>query len=168
MVRLRPFDAAVVQAQIEENEDPSDWPHGGLEHDHGNLCQIGDNFMIPADEGNEEGVEWFILQCTKAKYRVEEDFVCAWGTSFKKGDYAIAEAIAGSYYQKYGRGRNTYVLLNKSVVAHVEAHLVRACKFPMVLAPHTVSGNEAVYKLTSEGEAIIRSSLSDWFADSDT
>jgi hypothetical protein len=159
VVRLRPYDAGAVQVQIEENEDASIWPHGGVDTNHVDLCQVGDNFMIPAHHDNDEGVEWFILQCSKAKYQVEANFICPWGTTFREGEFAIA----GHHYQKYGRGHNTYVLLADSPVAHIEAHLVRACKFPMVLAPHTVKCNTAVYKLTSDAEAVIKSSLLDWF-----
>ena len=49
--------------------------------------------------------------------------------------------IRAKYFKKYGRGEETYVLCNKVVDAHVEAHLVRACKSPMVLAPHRVKGS---------------------------
>jgi hypothetical protein len=40
--------------------------------------------------------------------------------------------ICGKYFKKYGRGDKSYVVCDKVV----DAHLVRACKFLMVLATH--------------------------------
>lgn len=160
VVRLRPKDAGPVQQQIEANDDPANWLHGGLDLGHGDMTQVGDNFMIPAEEGNDEGVDFYILQCVKAKFQVQEDFLCPWGGDFRRGDHALC----ATYYQKYGRARNTYVLLDRSKIAHVEPHLVRACKFPMVLAPHTVRGSTAVYKLGPETEQILKDALSHWWS----
>jgi len=43
------------------------------------LLQIGDNFVVVAKEGNEEGVDFYILQCQQTKHVVQEPFTCAWG-----------------------------------------------------------------------------------------
>jgi hypothetical protein len=55
-----------------------------------------------------------------------------WGYNFNVGN----EVIHGKYFKKYGRDDKSYVFCDKAVDAHVDAHLVRACKFPMVLATH--------------------------------
>lgn len=115
--------------------------------------------MIPAPEGNDEGVEFYVLQCEKAKLEVLEDFQCPWGEVFLKGDFAVV----ATYYQKYGTGSNTYVLLDRSKRAHVHARHIRAVKFPMILAPHTVRGNNAVYKMTPETMEMIQQVLSTWW-----
>jgi hypothetical protein len=47
--------------------------------------------------------------------------------------------IARTYYKKHGRSTNTYVFLEMSTVAHMDAHLVRACKFPWLWL-HTLFG----------------------------
>lgn len=74
------------------------------------------------------------------KFQVEQDFMCPWNGDFKKGD----DVIVGTYYKKHGRSIDTYVFFDTSTIAHVDAHLVRALKFPMALAAHTVCGNSIV------------------------
>lgn len=119
--------------------------------------------MIPAPEGNDEGVEFYVLQCEKPKFEVLEDFQCPWGEIFEKGDFAVV----GTYYQKYGRGSNTFVLLDKSRKAHVKAGHIRAVKFPMILAPHILRGGSAVYKMNLETMEMIQQVLSSWWNDQD-
>jgi hypothetical protein len=60
------------------------------------------------------------------------------------GDYIVARA----YDIKHGRSTDLYVFLDTSSMAHVDAHLIRACKFPMSLAASSVKGHSAVYKMT--------------------
>ena len=64
----------------------------------GDLVDIGDNFAIPAEEGNDEEVDFYILQCQRRKYVVMEQFCCVWGAVFQVGQ----AAIVGTYYQKSG------------------------------------------------------------------
>lgn len=163
VVRLRPSNVAAVEEQIESNDDLETWLPGGVDDCNSSLVQVGDNFAIPAPEGNNEGVEFYVLQCEKAKFQVAEDFQCPWGEVFQKGDFAVV----GTYYQKYGRGSNTYVLLDKSLRAHVHARHIGAVKFPMILAPHTVRGDSAVYKMTAETLEMIQQVLSSWWARDD-
>lgn len=158
-VRLRPHNAANVICQVEENDDPEGWEFDGVREDLGDLVEVGDNFAVPAPPGNDEGVAFYILQCQRKKFRVLEDFECPWGGSYKVGDYVLG----GAYYKKSGRGSNTYVFLDKAVTAHVDAHLVRACKFPMVLAHHRVKGGDPVYKLQSKIEEAIAGALRAWW-----
>jgi hypothetical protein len=54
------------------------------------------------------------------------------GGSFNVGH----EVIHGKYFKKYGHGDKSYVFCEKAVDAHIDAHLVWVCKFPMVLATH--------------------------------
>lgn len=160
VVRLRPKAAGPVQAQIALAEEPTNLGGIGGVGEQGDIVQLGDNFMIPAEEGNEEGVDFYILQCQRAKFQVQQDLLCPWGGDFKRVDYVIS----GSYYQKYGRASDTYVLLDASPIAYVDAHLVRHCKFPMVLASHVVRGNSAVYRLGAETEFLIKEALRNWWA----
>jgi hypothetical protein len=46
------------------------------------LVSIGDNFAVNAEEGNEEGVEFYILLCTKTNFIIEEFFTYPWGQRF--------------------------------------------------------------------------------------
>lgn len=70
--------------------DPEEWEYGGVGEELGNLLQVGENFAVPAPDENDEGVEFYILQCQKPKFLVEVAFVCPWGGDFRRGDYAIA------------------------------------------------------------------------------
>jgi hypothetical protein len=78
-----------------------------------------------------------------------------WGIKFEAGDYVIQ----GTYYQKYGVGDNKYVYLS---AAYVDVHLVRACKFPMILASHRVKGDAAVYKMSDDTLTMIEQPLRKW------
>lgn len=160
VVRLRPKAAGPVQAQIALAEDARNLPDSAGTGALGDIVLLGDNFVIPAEEGNDEGVEFYILQCQKEKFQVQEDFLDPWGGDFRRGDFVIS----GSYYQKYGRASDTYVLLDASPVAHVDAHLVRLCKFSMTLASHVVRGNSAVYRLSADTELLIKEALRNWWA----
>ena len=58
--------------------------------------------------------------------------------------------------------------LDKSVVAHVAAHLVRACKFCMKQAPYCLKGGDLVYKISLEVVEVVRQSLAQlWENDDD-
>jgi hypothetical protein len=126
----------------------------------GDLVAMGDNFVVPAPENNQEGVSFYVLQCQLPKGLVREDFSCVWGDESEAGDYVIQ----GTYYQKYGVWDNTYVYLSESRAAYVDAHLVRACKFPMTLASHRVKGDALVYKMSSDTLTMIEESLREWWA----
>ena len=82
------------------------------------------------------------------------------GGNFKRSDYAIA----GTYYMKHGRSADPYGFLGTSSIAHVDAHLIRACKFPMSLAAYSEKSHSAVYKMTQETRAVIEEALRDWWA----
>ena len=91
---------------------------------------------------------------------MEVAFVCPWGGDLKRRDYAIV----GTYDKKQGWPCDTYVFLNKAVVAHVDADLVRTCKFSMLLIAHSIKGGSAIYKLSQKTRAIIEQALQEWWA----
>lgn len=112
--------------------------------------------MVPAEQPNEEGVDFYVLQCQRRKYQLQAPLQCPWGAEFEAGDYVIE----GTYYRKSGRGEFTYTYLDKSVVAHVASHLVLACKFRMKQATYCLKGGDPVYKISSEVVEIVRQALS--------
>jgi hypothetical protein len=61
VVRLRHVDTYQVRLQIEANEDPKNWEYGSVDEEIGDLLQVGENFAVPAPEGNDEGVEFYVL-----------------------------------------------------------------------------------------------------------
>jgi hypothetical protein len=46
-----------VRLQVEANDDPEDWEYGSVD----DLFQVGENFAVPVPEGNDEGVEFYVL-----------------------------------------------------------------------------------------------------------
>jgi hypothetical protein len=48
-----------------------------------------------ADEGNEEGISYYVLQCQRPTFIVCEGFDCVWGNSFSIGD----SIVEGIYYE---------------------------------------------------------------------
>ena len=158
VIKLVPSDVSFVREQMisrqfeVEGEEPWDY---ATEETLGDLVNVGDNFAVPAIEGNDEGVDFYILQCQRKKQIVREKFTCVWGGQFEVGEYVIA----GTYYQKWGKSQNSYVYLRDSRVAYLNATLVIACRFQMVPAAHRVKGDEPVYQLQSETIDVIRTSL---------
>lgn len=157
--RLNPFTTGTLALQIEMLDDEANWVHDGVSVEIGDLVCVGDNFMIPAESENEDGVDYYILQCQLPKFVLQEPLTCPWGGEFSAGD----EVIRAKYFKKYGRGDKTYVFCDRAVDAHIDAHLVRACKFPMFLASHRVKGSP-VYKITAESKRICEDALRDWWA----
>ena len=119
--------------------------------------------MVPAEQPNEEGVDFYILQCQRRKYKLKAPLSCPWGAEFEAGDFVIE----GTYYKKSGRGEYTYTYLEKSVVAHVSSHLVLACKFRMKLAPYCLKGGDPVYKISSEVVDVVRHALAQMWENDD-
>lgn len=104
---------------------------------------IGDNLAVNAAEGNSEGADFWLINCTKTMHVVKCAFTCMWGTSFEVGD----EIVVGMYYQRWGTSETSYVLLKNSHPVHMHAHLVRAVKFPMLPKDYRAQGNDMVYDL---------------------
>jgi hypothetical protein len=109
-------------------------------------------FCSDAKEGNEEGVDFYILLCIEINFIIEEPFTYPWGQTFHASDIIMA----GKYYQNWGWIKFTYVLLMQSCTTYIHACHVRVIKFPMLLANYKVQGNELVYKLSPHVEDGIR------------
>jgi hypothetical protein len=101
---------------------------------------LGDNFAINAEEGNSEGVNFYLVLSMQVVHPMEKDFTCQWGIEFKVCDVVVAR----KYYQKSGVGESNYVFLRISPtaflhVAHVKAinficfHLTIGCKVMILL-----------------------------------
>jgi hypothetical protein len=45
---------------------------------------------VNVEEGNEEGVDFYILLCTKTSFIIEEPFTYPWGQRFHVGDIPMA------------------------------------------------------------------------------
>lgn len=62
-LKLNPVDIQYVQDQMVKHADEEDWKFGRDAEEMSDLLNIGDNFVVPAEEGNAEGVQFYILQC---------------------------------------------------------------------------------------------------------
>jgi hypothetical protein len=97
--------------------------HDGVSLKLGDLVLIDDNFMIPAEKDNEDGVDFYVLQCTRSKFLLEEPLHCPWDGIFVPRDEVIKE----KYFKKHAHGDKTYVFYDKAIETHVDAYLVRPC-----------------------------------------
>ncbi len=49
---------------------------------------MGNNFIVPTQEGNHEGVEFYIVWCQQVSYHIVQDkLTCAWGGEFDYKDH---------------------------------------------------------------------------------
>jgi hypothetical protein len=42
--------------------------------------EVGNNFVVNVEFGNVEGVDFYVICCSKTLHAVKEDFECKWGT----------------------------------------------------------------------------------------
>jgi hypothetical protein len=155
LVKLRPTNTWLVYDTMNEHEKEDDWEFGGEGGSKGDMLNIGDNFAISTEEDNNEGVEFYVLQCQRLKFFVKEPFECVWRGSFEVGNCVVA----GTYYQRWGRTDMTYVFLNESRVFYVNADLVIACKFLIRPTSYKVKGQESIYKISNDTLALIESAV---------
>jgi hypothetical protein len=140
----------VIQQQMMQSlEEEDNLQFGGDPDILTEELQIGQNFAVLAEEGNDEEVQYYILQCQRAKFVVREDFDCVWGNKFEVGDHAIE----GIYYQRCGRGLHNYVYLTGSHPAYIHSHLVKAKNFSILPHDHRVQGQDPTNKLSEEHHA---------------
>ena len=161
LAKLKPYDLQVVrESMMDLDLRDEDWEESVEGEGFGDLIRPGDNFAVPAMEGNGEGVEFYVLQCTKAKHEVIVGFKCAWGPEFEAGDFVIR----GNYYQKWNNG---YVFLSNSQPAYIDAHLVVHGKFAMVPKLGRRKGGEVTYNMSEDSLATIRAGLEKCRVDDD-
>jgi hypothetical protein len=58
---LVPVNSRAIAKEITEMDDEENWVHNGISIQIGNLVEVVDNFMVPAAEENNDGVEYYIL-----------------------------------------------------------------------------------------------------------
>lgn len=110
---------------------------------------MGDHFGVLADPNGPgaEGVEFFVLLCTKVMHVFDQESVTdLWGSIIEREDEVVEEL----YYRQHGRLLNFYVLLQNQGHAYLYSHLVCALKFTMNMANHRQKGGVTVYRLSSK------------------
>ena len=85
-------------------------------------------FVVNAMKGNSEGCDFWIIHCTKTLHTVKVPFTDKWSEEFEVED----EALASTYYQRWGWGESSYVLLKNSHIVFIHAKYVRTIKFALL------------------------------------
>jgi hypothetical protein len=155
LVKLKPLNIHFACTVMDEHDREEDWEFGGKHGVLGDVFVIGDNFAVPVEVDNEDGVDFYILQCQRPRFVVTEPFECIWGSTFHACDFTVA----GTYYQRWGHSNKTYVYLSELRIAYVSADLVKACKFIMRPATYRVKGDEPIYKMSEDTPSMIKSSI---------
>ena len=138
-----------------KHADEEDWKFGGDRQEMSDLLNIGDNFVVPVEEDNAKGVQFYTLQCQQPKFKVTASFKCVWRCEFQAGDFIVA----ATYYQKQGTSNRSYVFLSESRTAYVDAHLIRMYKFFIPPTSYRVKGDDTIYQISKDTLALIQSSL---------
>jgi hypothetical protein len=90
LLKLRPSNTQLVCDIMDEHDNEDDWEFGGDGEAVGDMLNIGDNFAMPAEEDNDKGVDFYILQCQCPKFVVREAFECIRGGKFEVGNSVVA------------------------------------------------------------------------------
>lgn len=151
LVKLKPRNTVDVRLHMSQYEDEGMSEYGGDGDELADILEIGDNFAVPAEAGNDENVTFYILQCQKPKFLVRERFKCPWGGWIDEGEYVVA----GTYYQKWGLSSDSFVYLSESRTAHVPSNLVVRIKFVMEPKSYRVKADDPVYRLGDADREII-------------
>jgi hypothetical protein len=61
VVKIKPLNTRIVHMHMLKQEDESQFGDDGDALT--NMLYIGDNFVVLAEDGNEEGVQYYLLQC---------------------------------------------------------------------------------------------------------
>jgi hypothetical protein len=107
--------------------DSDDEPQFGGNHDElSSQLTSGDNFAVVCDD---EQVDYYILQCTKSKYKLTEAVEDEWGGIFSIGDVVVE----GVYFELQSKLRNChkYILLDERPKVIMYSHLVRSIRVKM-------------------------------------
>jgi hypothetical protein len=133
LIRLEP--CRVQDAQMDGQPEPS---FGGTDRQAlAATLEVGDHFAVVAEEGNSEGVDFYILLCQKFLYEVQEaSSEDSWGQKVYHGEHIVV----GTYYQRRGSSNNSYVLCGTNRPAFIYSHLVITTKFNMEVTAHRQRG----------------------------
>jgi hypothetical protein len=145
---------AVQETKLEAQQD---WTGEADDNYIASQLQVGDNFAVPAELGNTEGVDFYVVQCTRTMHIVEETSRRdVWdGKVVERGD----KIVEGLYYQRKGLSQTSYILLRDKGVSFHYSHLILTLKFRMVQARHKQKGDTTVYQMSENSLQRIRAVL---------
>lgn len=105
---------------------------------------INDNFVVNDEDENHENVDFYVVFCTQPIHVVKEDFIDAWNTNSRASD----TIVAGTYYQKWGRGEISYMCFYKILQqCFYMFPMLNPSKFSMLPSNHRTYGNEVICML---------------------
>lgn len=116
---LMPIDNKFVKETMLDNWD-GDMSFGTKGDDLAAKFEIADNFVVNVKIGNVEGVDFYLICCSKPLHTIKEDFFCKRGINFVVGE----QVVVGKCHKKWGTSYSTYVLLKNSHVVFLYSHLV--------------------------------------------
>lgn len=121
-VTLRPTGAIPDALVDDEDEEPV---FGGDYDELSGLLQPGDTFAVPCDDE----ADYYLAQCTRPRFRVEEVETDGWGTPVTVDDMVV-ECLYFSVKSKL-RDCHKYVLNEDQPKALIFSHLIRSVRFDM-------------------------------------
>ena len=87
LVKLKPHNMRVAKNRIfQELKRDDDLQYEG---DADDILEIGNHFVVFAEDNSDEGVPYYILQCHRTKFVAREDFECVWDNWFEVGDHVV-------------------------------------------------------------------------------
>ena len=87
----------IAQSVGANGEDKSEEPaYEGHFEALSDAIQVGDNFAVNAEEGNKEGVDFYLIKCTNTLEVLKTHEVDSWGGVFEAGSYILK----GFYYKQ--------------------------------------------------------------------
>lgn len=93
-----------------------------------NLLTLGSYFVICCKDGNEEGMEYYLLQCTGEFETLNESRLCIWADNdFRVGD----TVVTGKYMRRFGRTPKKYRWDPNRMPTTIVSHLVIGINLPL-------------------------------------
>ena len=130
----------IAQSDGGNSDDESEEPiYEGHYEALSDAIQVGDNFAVNAEEGNKEGVDFYLIKCTSTLENLKVHKVDNWGSVFEAGSHILK----GLYYKQVDN--YCYKLLGRNPV-FMYSHLVRCIKIPLIV----IQGARGLYTILSE------------------
>ena len=117
-------DKEAVDGETGKN---ADFTYQGRGDTLSDVLNIRDNFVVNTEEGNSEGVDFYLLKCTVSKQCATHNIVDSWGNFVSTETFYIKSI----FYARLDDYDYVYRLLEDKPVAYMYSHLVRCINVPM-------------------------------------
>ena len=131
------------------NQEAEDYPlYAGHQDNLSDALCVGDNF---ATNPTEKDADFYILKCTRAKYKTTRACRDGWGSCTSANSYVVE----GYFYEKIKGQIDLYCIPTTQPLVILPSHLVRAIKFEM----ECVEGESNMFQLSPEIQENIYNSM---------